>query len=55
MDDEFIKNPRTTNEDININTSERPLDEEAVWKERYLHLRADLENTKRRLALTVAF
>jgi molecular chaperone GrpE len=51
MDDRFIKNPRTTNEDIKIQTGERLLDDEALWRERSLRLRADLENTKRRLAI----
>jgi molecular chaperone GrpE len=50
MADEFIKNPRTTNEGINIQADERSLDDVAAWKERYLRLRADLENTKKRLA-----
>lgn len=52
MGDEFTKNPRTTNGDINIQAGERSLDDVAVWKERYLRLCADLENTKKRLALT---
>lgn len=40
--------------DRNMETDQQLLDEGAVWKERYLRLLADLENTKKRLARTSA-
>ena len=43
-----------TSWDENTETDQQSLDMEAVWKERYLRLLADLENTKKRLARTSA-
>ncbi|MDX2479842.1 MAG: nucleotide exchange factor GrpE [Desulfuromusa sp.] len=54
MNDEIIKNISATNGDINMQADEHPLGEVEVWKERYLRLLADLENTKKRLVRTSA-
>ncbi len=43
-----------TSEDNNTEADQQSLDNGAVWKERYLRLLADLENTKKRLARTSA-
>ncbi len=43
-----------TSWDENTETDQQSSDMEAVWKERYLRLLADLENTKKRLARTSA-
>ncbi len=40
--------------DKNMETDQQSPDEGTVWKERYLRLLADLENTKKRLARTSA-
>ena len=51
MGDEIVQNNRT-NEDIFIQGDEQLMAEVAVWKEKYLRLFADLENTKKRLERT---
>ncbi len=43
-----------TSWDKNTETDQKPPDEGAVWKDRYLRLLADLENTKKRLTRTSA-
>jgi molecular chaperone GrpE len=43
-----------TSWDKNTETDQQSLNKGAVWKERYLRLLADLENTKKRLARTSA-
>ena len=43
-----------TSRDKNTETDQQSPDEGAVWKERYLSLLADLENTKKRLERTSA-
>lgn len=54
MGDEIMQNFSATNGEINIQADKQSLDEVADWKERYLRLRADLENTKKRLTRTSA-
>lgn len=54
MDDEMMQNYSSTNEEINTQADQQSPDEVADWKERYLRLRADLENTKKRLERTSA-
>jgi molecular chaperone GrpE len=53
MADEIQINTGTPR-DINTENDQQSSDEGAVWKERYLHLLADLENTKKRLKRTSA-
>lgn len=53
MAEEIQMNFSTTGE-RNAETDQQSPDEGAVWKERYLRLLADLENTKKRLARTSA-
>ena len=43
-----------TSWDKNTETDQKSPDEGAVWKDRYLRLLADLENTKKRLTRTSA-
>jgi len=52
MSDEIVIDTRTTNEDITNHAAEQLLAEVAIWKEKYLRLCADLENTKKRLERT---
>lgn len=54
MSDGIIKNNSSSNRDVNIQVDNQSQDEVAVWKERYLRLLADLENTKKRLTRTSA-
>ena len=49
MTDEIQNKPTAANEDQDMQT-----DEAALWKDKYLHLLADLENIKKRLTRTAA-
>jgi len=53
MTNEIQMNDSTAG-DSDADSSNQSTDEAAVWKERYLRLLADLENTKKRLARTSA-
>ncbi len=54
MDDEIQKNTSGAKENLNIPSDGQSRDEVEVWKDRYLRLLADLDNTKKRLARTSA-
>jgi len=54
MADEILKNSNGSTGTTDTPTEKQSSDEGVVWKERYLRLLADLENTKKRLARTSA-